>query len=723
MQSIIKRASLFFFFLFFLNSFAQHKAIDSLKSALRNPKLHDTTRLQMIHNFARTKFTNDFDPKFHQVVDMLGELALKNYNKKNNPKLQIKYTTWLATYYSSLGTRHLQKEEYGKSALYFDKAIVLYRSIKAYDDLYTVYLKKSGLYKATNETDKQIALIFEALKFYEKDKKTYVHSLYYVYTTLAYAYRHQNEYEKAIQYSQDAIKYCDLSYTEYPSLHTLNWKASNYQNISYCNSKLKKYKEALVSSYKSLEITKKIGAETQTSLTLSGIADMQMKLGNFTEAEKTFQEMLEMKSTSTDNMSKAAAYYGLGNISYNKGDLKNAENYQENAFELSKKTTNKTLQKDIAEMLYKINLANKNYEKALQYFEFNKTITDSTQVESSKKQITEQQLKYEFEKKELQQKLIQQKRLASIKLEQQNRVAALKLEAQKKTDLETSKNKLARQQLLYDFEKKELNQKLIQGKKLSAIKLDAEKKTAIKNNWLIGLSGLLLLLLLGLYFYYRNSKQKQAITILEKDQIKQKLLVTQMNPHFIFNSIDNIQGLIHDKKDNDAVNYLTKFSKLTRQILENSNENYISLDEEIEMTKNYLAIQQLLYNNKFSYNISVEDDVDQESIFLPPMLTQPFIENAIKHGLNNTSENGKINIHFYLKAEKLFFEVTDNGKGFDAEKKVTNHKSLAMTITKERLVSYTKNQDFIVHTDNIKDSSEKIIGAKVSFEIPYIYEK
>ena len=268
-----------------------------------------------------------------------------------------------------------------------------------------------------------------------------------------------------------------------------------------------------------------------------------------------------------------------------------------------------------------------------------------------------------------------------------------------------------------------MNQKLIQGKKLSAIKLDAEKKTAAKNNWLIGLSGLLLLLLLGLYFYYRNSKQKQAITILEKDQIKQKLLVTQMNPHFIFNSIDNIQGLIHDKKDNDAVNYLTKFSKLTRQILENSNENYISLDEEIEMTKNYLAIQQLLYNNKFSYNISVEDDVDQESIFLPPMLTQPFIENAIKHGLNNTSENGKINIHFYLKAEKLFFEVTDNGKGFDAEKKVTNHKSLAMTITKERLVSYTKNQDFIVHTDNIKDSSEKIIGAKVSFEIPYIYEK
>jgi len=276
---------------------------------------------------------------------------------------------------------------------------------------------------------------------------------------------------------------------------------------------------------------------------------------------------------------------------------------------------------------------------------------------------------------------------------------------------EASKNALVQQQLKYDFEKKELN-----------LKLKAEKENAVKNNWLIGLSGVLLLVLLGSYFYYRNSKQRQAITILEKDQIKQKLMVTQMNPHFIFNSIGNIQGLIQDKRDTEAINYLTKFSKLTRQILENSNENYISLEEEVEMTKNYLAIQQLLYDNKFSYNITIENDINQGAIFLPPMLTQPFIENAIKHGLSNTSENGKIDINFYLKESKLFFEVTDNGKGFDAVQKSTKHKSLAMTITKERLVSYTKNQDFVVQADNIKDNNENVVGAKVSFEIPYIYE-
>ncbi|HSD13669.1 MAG TPA: histidine kinase, partial [Flavobacterium sp.] len=181
-------------------------------------------------------------------------------------------------------------------------------------------------------------------------------------------------------------------------------------------------------------------------------------------------------------------------------------------------------------------------------------------------------------------------------------------------------------------------------------------------------------------------------------------------------------SLIYNNQDQDAVNYLTKFSKLTRQILENSTQNYISLAEEVEMIENYLVIQQLLYSNKFNYELAVDDAIDMETLLLPPMLTQPFIENAIKHGLSNKTEKGKIDISFYLKENKLFFNVSDNGKGFETSQKTTGHKSLAMTITKERLIGYTKNQNFAVLTDNIKDNDENIVGAKVSFEIPYIYE-
>lgn len=255
-----------------------------------------------------------------------------------------------------------------------------------------------------------------------------------------------------------------------------------------------------------------------------------------------------------------------------------------------------------------------------------------------------------------------------------------------------------------------------------------ESSSDIKSIFWLGTS-IMLFLVFGLIFlvvvyqnYFSKMKQKQIITSLEKQALNQKLLLTQMNPHFIFNSIDNIQSLIYNKQDIDAINYLTKFSKLTRQILENSNENYISLIEEIEMTENYLAIQQLLYNNKFDFKIDVDKLIDTENILLPPMLTQPFIENAIKHGLNNKSENGLINICFYLQEAKLFFEVSDNGTGFDINKQTSNHKSLAMAITKERLINYTKNQDFEVQTSNIIDNNHKIVGAKIQFEIPYIYE-
>ncbi len=194
-----------------------------------------------------------------------------------------------------------------------------------------------------------------------------------------------------------------------------------------------------------------------------------------------------------------------------------------------------------------------------------------------------------------------------------------------------------------------------------------------------------------------------------------------MNPHFIFNSINNIQSLI-GKNDKEAISYLSKFSKLTRQILEYSNESHISFSEELSCMENYLKIQQLLYNQSFQYEISVSEDIDEESIFVPPMLTQPFVENAIKHGLQGMSTGGLITIGFKLVNKELWFEITDNGKGFAEKKKDSQHKSLAMSITKERLRFYHQDKPFAIDAQNILNSGGKIIGAKIKFEIPYIYE-
>ncbi|MCY1481445.1 Sensor histidine kinase YehU [compost metagenome] len=657
MHRTTKRTALLVLLFAFSVSYSQDKIIDSIKTLVNNPKLHDTTKLRAVSN--AMDYYSEHDKNYYVLNAMLGKIAVKNYKKNNPPELKKKYTMWLSGYYSTVGTEYSFTKEREKGLAYHDKSIALLKSVKAYDEMYSEMIVKASLYVRMNQDDKAIPLIFSAIKYFEKDKEYYVDDMAYAYSALGQIYIGQKQHQKAIAYNEKAILYYEDSYAQEPNDHTSYLKCLAYGNMAYSYSSLHQFEEAIDYCNRALQISRKIKNHTITGLLLSRLGNAKMHLNKLDEAEKIFNEILSIKelAEATNDAALASAHFGLASLYIKKGNLTQAGLAAEKGFVLSKKTGSKDLQEQGAHLIYDISKATKNFERALEMYQFHEKIVDSSQIQASKNELEQQLLKY-------------------------------------------------------DFEKKELN-----------YKLTAQKKTATKNNWLIGLSGVLLALLLGGYFYYRNTKQKQAIAGLEKNQIKQKLLITQMNPHFIFNSISNIQALIRDKKDEDAINYLNKFSVLTRQILENSNENYISLAEEVGMMENYLLIQQLLYSNKFGFTIAIEEGIDTESLFLPPMLTQPFIENAIKHGLADKDQNGTIAIRFYLIDAKLFFEILDNGKGFDNSKTISNHKSLAMTITKERLINYTKNQDFVVQTDTIKDQDEKVVGAKVVFEIPYIYEE
>lgn len=282
---------------------------------------------------------------------------------------------------------------------------------------------------------------------------------------------------------------------------------------------------------------------------------------------------------------------------------------------------------------------------------------------------------------------------------------------QEKINAVTALNaKFEKQQLQYAFDKK-----------TAATALANQKKIAQRNMLIYGFIGLALLLGVVIIFVVKSFRQKAIITANKNEQLKQRLLLTQMNPHFIFNSVDNIQSLIYSNKDEEAINYLTRFSKLTRQILENSRENYISLEEELNMLDNYMNIQKLLHNNNFTHKISIDEGIDPENILLPPMLTQPFIENAIRHGLKNKKEGGVIHVRFYSKEEQLFFEVTDNGAGLVAQKTENGQRSLSTQITKERLESIASKKKIHIHTLNITGDNNAVQGVKTFFEIPYIY--
>jgi len=238
------------------------------------------------------------------------------------------------------------------------------------------------------------------------------------------------------------------------------------------------------------------------------------------------------------------------------------------------------------------------------------------------------------------------------------------------------------QTVKFDAEQLTLQNSLMQAT-AETEKIEAQQADARKNVFLFGFIFAIIVLATVLAFLYFYFRQKRAIATNRNNELKQKLLLTQMNPHFIFNSVDNIQSLIYEDKNDEAADYLSKFSELTLQILENSSLEYISLKEELSMTANYLVIQRLLYNN-FDFEITIEEGIDNDAIHIPPMLTQPFIENAVKHGIAGKKAGGMIRVKFYKRGRSLIFEVTDNGRGLTGTKRA-GHRSMATQITAERL--------------------------------------
>ncbi len=221
----------------------------------------------------------------------------------------------------------------------------------------------------------------------------------------------------------------------------------------------------------------------------------------------------------------------------------------------------------------------------------------------------------------------------------------------------------------------------------------------IWQRWWFKLAGAILgMALIGLFIRLRVNRIRKESAIkterleMEKSmlQLEQKALQLQMNPHFIFNVLNSIQSLITKKDEKTARYFLAKFSKLMRAILENSRETKITLEQEIETLQNYLSVEQFSRGNAFDFEIEIDPRLDVDEIMIPPMLLQPFVENAIIHGVGQVAEGGKIKLAFLQKYGTLECIVTDNGPGIEKAKERKSqqehgHKSAALEVTQERL--------------------------------------
>ncbi|MEC5143277.1 histidine kinase [Chitinophaga sp. 212800010-3] len=203
----------------------------------------------------------------------------------------------------------------------------------------------------------------------------------------------------------------------------------------------------------------------------------------------------------------------------------------------------------------------------------------------------------------------------------------------------------------------------------------------------------LLLVLVGLRYVVRRIKQAEKRKTEYNRRIAEleaKALTNQMNPHFIFNSLNSVQHLILEKEEKQALNFLADFATLMRQMLNNSRKSYISLEEEIAFLTRYLELEKIRFAHSFTYKFIMEDALKDYTVYIPPMIIQPIVENAIKHGLAPKNISGYLEIRLEMVDDLLYCSVDDDGIGWDKSNSIKSsrlikHESTALSVIKERL--------------------------------------
>ncbi len=247
---------------------------------------------------------------------------------------------------------------------------------------------------------------------------------------------------------------------------------------------------------------------------------------------------------------------------------------------------------------------------------------------------------------------------------------------------------------------------------------------------LFGITGLLLLYG-GYRIRVRQIRKEEAFKRKEAEykqlvaETETAVLRLQMNPHFIFNSMNSISSYIAQKDIKTANDYLNRFANLMRKILKLAKHPFLSVGEEMELLEQYLETEAMRFEDKIHYQITTGPSLDPDEVIIPTMILQPFVENAIWHGLAGKEGRKQIHIQFKIEKEQLICIVEDNGIGRAAaqvKKKSNNHVSKAISITKERLKRLEEQEAAAASLtiQDLKDEQHTGIGTKVIIKLPLI---
>ncbi|MCF8359178.1 MAG: tetratricopeptide repeat protein [Prolixibacteraceae bacterium] len=549
---------------------------------------------------------------------------------------------------------------------------------------------------------------------------------------LGVIYRDRSEYAKAIDFHEHALLLAGTDTTII--IYALN-------NLGVVYRRLDKPRQAIDYHMQALQIAEQYTRAKDVSrrsinIALNSIGNINLSLGQPQKALEVFKQSLKLEKQQNNDLGMAINYQNIGLAYEQLGETDTALVYYKKSLHHNEKIGSDLGRSICYNSIGNIFFINGQLETALEYFnnalEYSGKIRDDYHISETHANLGRTYLKLGQPEKaysEIQKfNAIAHKTRSGYLLKQSYKLLSeyfentgdykKAFEAYKTSVVfndsiinERNARYLSELQTLYEAEKKQQQIELL------------TKENQLKSQQ--SFVSLLMILLLffigvGVYFVLKRQSEKQ------RTDLEMKLFRSMMNPHFIFNALASIQSFLYHNDSGKAAIYLGHFSKLTRATLKNSTKNLISLDEELSMLKNYIEIEQMRKRNGFSYEISVDGEIEPDFVFVPPMVLQPFVENAIHHGFCDLdNQNGQLSVEVKPHGQEVQIVITDNGCGINASvngQGKDGHKSMGIGIFKERVRLIRKKFRKTVKFDivDLNDINQKLTGTQVTLEFPIL---
>lgn len=671
-----------------------HKA-DSLRSFLLASSRHeaDGARFEaLLFDLEVEELNGNQAAYYSKIIDLTPFLS------------RLKSTTSKIIIFQLLAKNHIELREFPQAEIYIEEAMKLSRQIRSYENIGSTYQLYAIMEQERNNKVRALNYVDQAIGFARRSPnrslvascvntqaKIYNYfgqielsvSKNYIALQLAKEaddnpkiadyMREIGESQFVIYNYREAAQFFTQAFETAERIHDDRMVGLNLANLGMVSLAKKEYAKATSQLKSSIKILQRFND-------LNGLGKSHMLLGNvlmqkaqYNEALRYYNQALVYYESVANRAEIASVYHLVGIVFEKQGKYKNALTYLNRSVEIRSQSGFQggiyPSYRAIAEVYKKTG----NLKLAYKYLEMYSNYSDSSKVIEVGTKIAEISELYRAEQRE---------RLIAIQADS--------IELQRKE------------------------------KDLTSAQLENTELRSIFQTYVI--IGFMLLLIFGAIIFYTRWKQRNIRQQQKEAEMNQVLLRSQMNPHFVFNAMSVIQSYIYENDTKNSTKFLVNFSKLMRLILENSSKEFIPLSIEIDILNKYLETQKLRFGDRFEYNVSVNDELPEEGAVIPPMITQPFIENAIEHGQLHTIEGGFIYVNITKDEGLLHVTITDNGigrKGSEQNKKSKAHKSMAMKITQDRIDNLSYKYRIQGRLEIGDYNKEQQTGTIVNIYLPY----